>query len=100
MTNLKFEDVIDVVEPALDQIKSASHWLTLEDDGLANLARKYLVASAEVFELCARALRIRAAEHNVQPSEAGGESSLAKCTTEKLCPVHNRWHPPASRPGG
>jgi len=41
---------------------------------------------------------LAAAEHNVQPSEAGGESSLAKCTTEKLCPVHNRWHPPASRP--
>ena len=30
-----------------------------------------------------------AVEHNVQRT---GLESPAKCTTEKLCPVHNRWH--------
>ena len=44
------------------------------------------------------ALQIRVAEQRNAPvqSDQGGQSSEAKCTTERLCPVHNIWH--AARP--
>ena len=84
----------DEYQELLGLRKSIEHikkWCLLEMDTFS----AEFVAEC-VVKMCDDALQIRAAELQRAPvqSEQGGESSEAKCTTERLCPVHNVWHAP------